>query len=119
MASKTEYQQVQLVTDADEEVHHIAMTNQIELQEYDKEENKYNKQNKDGPNKTQEQYKLGPKFDVDLWDDIKDQRLDDSPSNWSWKQVQKWLYKNNLWIMWDVFNESTERYLDGTDINST
>eukprot|EP01084_Bolivina_argentea_P009479 17703_1 len=44
---------------------------------------------------------------IDMQYEIKDQRLDGSPSNWSWEQVQKWLYENNLWIMWDIFDEST------------
>eukprot|EP01084_Bolivina_argentea_P012650 23670_1 len=50
-----------------------------------------------------------------MWDEIKDQRLDGSPSNWSWQQVQKWLYENNLWIMYDTLNESFETDKDGID----
>eukprot|EP01084_Bolivina_argentea_P180388 311640_1 len=100
MTSKTEYEQVSnpLVIGVDEELH-IAMTDQIELQDgmqielqvpmrYDEEETPPSKKNKSkyesyDINKTLEQYKLGPKFYDNLWDEIKDQRLYGSPSNWS------------------------------------
>eukprot|EP01084_Bolivina_argentea_P012653 23673_1 len=105
MTSTKEYQQI--VIGGNEE----AIKNQIELQVYDneenndseeennneqdneenkdnEEENKYNEQDKD-KDKTLEEYKMGPRYKLDK---IKDQRLDGSPSNWSWEQVQKWLY---------------------------
>eukprot|EP01084_Bolivina_argentea_P009478 17700_1 len=117
MTSTKEYQPI--LTGGNEE----AINNHIELQVYDnednEEENKYNEQDKEeenkdneDKNKTLEEYKMGPHYKLDK---IKDQRLDGSPSNWSWEQVQKWLYENNLWIMWDIFDESTAIDKDGTD----
>eukprot|EP01084_Bolivina_argentea_P076826 139281_1 len=53
---------------------------------------------------------MGPLYDEHQWDDIKNLTLDDLPSNWTWEQVQKWLYETNLWIMWDIL-DGIEGYL--------
>eukprot|EP01084_Bolivina_argentea_P009482 17706_1 len=106
MTSNKDYQKVPSpeVTGGDAAEVHIGMTNQIQLQEYDKkEESKHNEQNKD-KNKTLKEYKMGPLYDEHQWVDIRNLRLDGLPSNWSWEQVQKWLYETNLWIMWDILD---------------
>eukprot|EP01084_Bolivina_argentea_P303232 523479_1 len=36
---------------------------------------------------------------------FKQPKPDGSPSKWSWEQVQKWLFENNLWDMWDIFKD--------------
>eukprot|EP01084_Bolivina_argentea_P012652 23672_1 len=110
MTSTKEYQQI--VIGGNEE----AIKNHIELQVYDNEENKDNEEENEYnyKNKTLEEYRMGPRYEHVL-DEIKDERLDGSPSNWSWQQVQKWLYDNNLWIMWDVLDEGKETDRDGIE----